>query len=117
MRGTAPCPGSRGTTGRLQDLTAQDYRCITAVGVTRLGSALLDGVWPGPAEMTDRHDSATFGQHSVLPGPEPRPSPGSPARWPRSCVEKTMSRGRSLFIAARAAGLLMVTFAVAGLIF
>src|SRR5450756_1614279 len=27
MWGTAPCPGSRGTTGRLQDLTTQVYRC------------------------------------------------------------------------------------------
>src|SRR5450759_1655405 len=66
-----------------------------------------------PAEMTDRHDPATFGQHSVLPGPEPRPSPGSPARWPRSSVEEPMSRGRSLFIAAGAAGLLMLTVTVA----
>ena len=24
-----PCPSSRGTTGRRQDLTAQDYRCTT----------------------------------------------------------------------------------------
>src|SRR5450759_336164 len=67
--------------------------------------------------MTDRHDPATFGLHSVLPGPESRPSPGRPTSWPRSSVEETMSRGRSLFIAAGAAGLLMVTFAVAGLIF
>src|ERR1035437_406725 len=29
MRGTAPCPGSRGSTGRRQDLTAQDYRRAT----------------------------------------------------------------------------------------
>src|ERR1035437_1526847 len=27
MRGTAPCPGSRGATGRIQDLTRQVYRC------------------------------------------------------------------------------------------
>src|SRR5450759_2100691 len=66
-----------------------------------------------PAEMTDRHDSATFGQDSVLPGPEPRPSSESPVHWPHSCVEETMSRGRSLFIAAGAAGLLMLTFTVA----
>jgi hypothetical protein len=27
--GGTPCPGSRGSTGRRQDLIAQDYRCAT----------------------------------------------------------------------------------------
>ena len=36
--------------GRCDAVSVADQRAValTAVGVTRLGSALLDGVWPGP---------------------------------------------------------------------
>src|SRR5674476_1345405 len=54
-----------------------------------------------------------LGLYCVLLGPELRQSSGRPAGWIRSCVEETMSRRRSLFIAAGAAGLLMLTFTVA----
>src|SRR5665647_2759075 len=54
-----------------------------------------------------------LGLYCVVLGPELRQSSGHPAGWTRSWTEETMSRRRSLFIAAGAAGLLMLTFTVA----
>ncbi|HEY5486077.1 MAG TPA: hypothetical protein VIK06_00385, partial [Candidatus Limnocylindrales bacterium] len=54
-----------------------------------------------------------LGLYCVVLGSELRQSSGHPAGWTRSWTEETMSRRRSLFIAAGAAGLLMLTFTVA----
>src|ERR1035437_10182721 len=65
MRGTAPCPGSRGTTGRLQDLTAQVYRCTmgcfdsldSGQSSLRTDRVALVEPWPWRMACSRRHRS------------------------------------------------------------